>query len=256
MPLQRNSFQHGRKNPMSPRVEPTLKRTVRAAIGDAPVKGHLAHKLRCARFIIHQRLIGTSRMEVQQPCRTAFLSLASVVLSPKPSLLLLLALVAGQAAAVESWTDNRLAITNDVLLWIDVSRQSAARGAAGLTPLQSWNDAPDVLLDGSGTSRHVYQPLLASRPKFRQEFNGAMLSFDGTNDFFSAMPGKATETNLTVFLVAAPRSNAGYFRGFFAFSAAGQNDYTTGLNFDLGGNASTGLSALNVEGGGCVGAAN
>jgi putative heme-binding domain-containing protein len=192
----------------------------------------------------------------QQPCRTALRSLALGVLSPKSSLLLLLALVAGQVAAVESWTDNRLAVTNNVLLWIDVSRQNAARGVAGLTPLQSWNDAPDVLLDGSGTKRHVYQPLLASRPKFRQEFNGAMLSFDGTNDFLSAMPGSATETNLTVFLVAAPRSNAGYFRGFFAFGAAGQNDYTSGLNLDLGGNASPGLSALNVEGGGCVGAAN
>lgn len=158
--------------------------------------------------------------------------------------------------AAEPWADPRLTITNNLTMWFDVSRQTAARDAAGLTPLQSWNDAPDVLLDGSGSRRHLYQPLLASRPKFRQEFNGAMLSFDGTNDFLCAAPGKTTETNLTVFLVALPRSNAGFFRGFFGFNAAGQNDYTTGLNFDLGGNASAGLGALNVEGGGCPGQAN
>lgn len=169
---------------------------------------------------------------------------------------LLLACLGSSLFAVEPWADTRLTITNDVLIWFDVSRQAGGRGALGLTPLQSWNDAPDVLLDGSGNQRHLYQPLLASRPRFRQEFNGAMLSFDGTNDFLSAMPAKAGETNLTVFIVAAPRSNAGFFRGFFSFNAAGQNDYTTGLNFDLGANASPGLSALNVEGGGCPGQAN
>lgn len=182
--------------------------------------------------------------------------LAWVVLSPRFLPLLGLVLTTAVSMAIEPWADPRLPVTNNVLLWIDVSRQTAARGAVGLTPLQSWNDAPDVLLDGSGKQRHLVQPLLASRPKFRQEFNGAMLSFDGTNDFLSAMPMRSSETNLTVFVVAAPRSNAGYFRGFFAYSAAGQNDYTTGLNLDLGGTASAGLSALNVEGAGCPGAAN
>jgi putative heme-binding domain-containing protein len=161
-----------------------------------------------------------------------------------------------RALAVEPWADSRLAVTNGLSLWFDVSRQTAARGGLGLTPLQSWNDAPDVLLDGSGGKRHLTQPLLASRPRFRQEFNGAMLSFDGTNDFLAAATMKGTETNLTVFIVAAPRSNAGFFRGFFGFNAAGQNDYTTGLNFDLGGAPSAGLSALNVEGGGSPGQAN
>ena len=166
------------------------------------------------------------------------------------------ALIANTAIAIEPWSDNRLTMTNGLSLWFDVSRQTAARGALGLTPLQSWNDAPDVLLDGSGARRHAAQPLLTSRPRFRQEFNGAMLSFDGTNDFFTAASTKTVETNLTVFLVAAPRSNAGFFRAFFGFNAAGQNDYTTGLNFDLGGGPSAGLSMLNVEGSGCPGQAN
>src|SRR5687768_5265370 len=134
-------------------------------------------------------------------------------------------LLAGQVTAAEPWTDNRLAVTNGLFLWIDVSRQTAARGAAGLTPLQSWSDSPDVLLDGSGSRRNLYQPLLSSRPKFRQEFNGAMLSFDGTNDFMALTGGKESIAAMTVFVVAAPKSNAGYFRGFLAFNAFGQNDY-------------------------------
>ena len=157
---------------------------------------------------------------------------------------------------VEPWADQRLNLTSGLIGWFDVSRQTAGRGALGLTPLQSWSDAPDVLLDGSGHKRHLLQPLLASRPRFRQEFNGAMLSFDGTNDFLSAAPVRTAETNLTVFIVAMPRSNAGFFRGFFGFNAAGQNDYTTGLNLDFGGAASSSINTLNVEGGGCPGQAN
>src|ERR1044072_4699789 len=118
-------------------------------------------------------------------------------------LVLLLTTVFG--AAVESWTDQRLTRTNGVAPWFEVSRQTAARGSAGLAPLQSWNAAPDVLLDGSGLRRHLYQPLLTSRPKFRQEFNGAMLSFDGTNDFLALSGGNASSAEMTVFVVAAPK---------------------------------------------------
>ena len=168
----------------------------------------------------------------------------------------LLGCFASALSAVEPWADPRLPLTNGVVAWFDISRQSAARGAMGLTPLQSWSDAPDVLLDGSGSRRHVIQPLLESRPRFRQEFNGAMLSFDGTNDFLSFDGMKASVSEATVFIVAAPKSNAGYFRGFLAFNAAGQNDYTTGLNMDLGGAPSAALSYVNVEGGGCPGQVN
>jgi putative heme-binding domain-containing protein len=162
----------------------------------------------------------------------------------------------GISFAAEPWADPRLTVTNQMYLWIDVSRQAAGRGAAGLTPLQSWSDAPDVLLDASGQRRHLTQPLLASRPRFRQEFNGAMLSFDGTNDFLAGSGSNRAESNLTVFLVAAPRSNAGYFRGFFSFNRTGQNDYTSGLNLDLGGLPSGSLAVVNAEGAGGSGQAN
>src|SRR5437870_7413134 len=96
------------------------------------------------------------------------------------------------AFAAELWTDPRLPVTNGLALWFDVSRQNAARGAASLAPLQSWNDAPDILLDGSGERRHLIQPVFSARPRFRQEFNGAMLSFDGLDDFLAVSgPGNS-----------------------------------------------------------------
>src|SRR5688572_24636932 len=85
------------------------------------------------------------------------------------------------AQAVEPWADSRLSVTNSLALWFDVSRQNAARGAHELAPLRSWSDAPDYLFDGSGNWRHLSQPLPEARPRFRQEFNGAFLSLDGTN---------------------------------------------------------------------------
>src|SRR5213592_3560831 len=112
--------------------------------------------------------------------------------------------------AVEPWADSRLTITNGLVLWLDVSRQNAARGAAGLPPLQSWNDAPDMLLDSSGNHRDLVQPVLTARPRFRQEFNGAMLSFDGQDDFLATTRPGALLTNATVLVVAAPRTNGGY----------------------------------------------
>ena len=69
--------------------------------------------------------------------------------------------------AAESWSDPRLNVTNQLAAWFDVSRQNAARGAEGMTPLRSWQDAPDILLDGSGRKRHLRQPILAARPKSR-----------------------------------------------------------------------------------------
>lgn len=56
-------------------------------------------------------------------------------------LVILFAVASTCVGAVEPWADARLSLTNDLALWIDVARQSAARGSPGLTPLQSWSDA-------------------------------------------------------------------------------------------------------------------
>ncbi|HLZ07156.1 MAG TPA: LamG-like jellyroll fold domain-containing protein, partial [Chloroflexota bacterium] len=60
----------------------------------------------------------------------------------------------------------------------------------------------------------------------------------------------------TVFVVIAPRRNLAPFSGFLAFNAAGQRDYESGLNIDLGPTATPRFSVLNVEGKGFSGARN
>lgn len=154
--------------------------------------------------------------------------------------------------AVESWTDPRLPVTHDVAAWFDVSRQNAARGARQQVPLRSWADSVDRLYDGSGRRRDLVQPLLASRPRFRQEFNGAMLGFDGTNDFLMRTEPGWRATHLTLFLVAAPRRITS-FAGPVAASAIGRNDYHSGFNLDFGGLPQAGLIRVNLEGAGFPG---
>ena len=159
------------------------------------------------------------------------------------------------AFAAEPWTDPRLSIINGLALWFDVSRQNAARGAASLAPLQSWNDAPDILLDGSGERRHLIQPVFSARPRFRQEFNGAMLSFDGLDDFLAVSGPGNSFAEATLVVVAAPRTNGG-FRALASFNAAGRNDYTSGLNLDFGAAPAGTLARVNAEGAGFNGEFN
>jgi hypothetical protein len=113
----------------------------------------------------------------------------------------------------------------------------------------------DYLVDGSGHGHQLVQHLRAARPRFRQEFSGAFLSFDGVEDALMGSNLHLSFTNLTVFIVAAPRTNEGAFRGFLAMSRAGGNDYTTGLNLDLGPVATAQLTFVNAEGSGFDGAA-
>jgi len=157
--------------------------------------------------------------------------------------------------AAEPWADERLSVTQDLELWFDVSRQNAGRGGLQLAPITAGNNV-DYLLDGSGHGRHLAQPVVERRPRFRQEFAGAFLSFDGKDDSLETAMLRSGWTNATVFVVASPRSNAGLFRAFFGFSQAGHNDYTTGLNFDCGPAGTLQLSLLNAEGPGFSGVAS
>lgn len=159
------------------------------------------------------------------------------------------------SSAVEPWVDPRLTETNGLALWVDVSRQNAGRGTLGLTPLRSWSDAPDVLLDGSGRKAHLQQSFHPARPRFRQEFNGAMLSFDGTNDFLAGTTLDHTWAEASIFVVAAPRTNGAY-RALMSLSQPGLNDYTTGVNLDFGSAPSPQLSRINAEGAGFSGESN
>ena len=140
-------------------------------------------------------------------------------------------------------------------LWLDVSRQSAGRGAHQLPSLTAGNSV-DYLLDGSGNHRHLAQPSRRARPKFQQSFAGGFIRFDGEDDFLFASHLGRVLTNTTIFLVAAPRANKERFLGFFSMSEHGKNDYTSGLNLDLGFEPTPKLSAINIEGAGSSGAQN
>lgn len=100
------------------------------------------------------------------------------------------------------------------------------------------------------------QLIAAARPEFRTMEDEGFLRFDGKDDFLHLPgPGKSS-AELTLFVLAAPRSNAGFFRGLFATAPSGANDYIGGLNLDLGPNSTTNLSIVNVESAGSSGFAD
>ena len=159
------------------------------------------------------------------------------------------------SAALEPWADSRLAVRDGLAAWFDAGRQNAGREARQLAPLAAGNPA-DYLLDASGQARHLAQPLAANRPTFRQNGPHAWLSFDGKDDFLGASGWNESFTNLTVFIVAAVRTNAGFFPALLSCNRAGRNDYQSGFNLDLGGKPSSDLAMLNAEGAGFGGEKN
>ena len=157
-------------------------------------------------------------------------------------------------SAAESWTDERLPVRDGLELWLDCARQNPARATLQLPPLVDRNRM-DYLLDGSGHARNLEQKSPEARPRFHSDPTGAFLEFDGRDDALSVSQLHAVLTNATAFIVAAPRSNRGEFRGFFSLNKLGGNDYSTGLNMDLGPTATTELSFISAEGKGAGGAA-
>lgn len=168
------------------------------------------------------------------------------------SLLLLGALLL-PICAVEPWADPGLPV-KDAELWFDAARQNHARKAAASRELPPTSTL-DQLFDASGKRRHLHQFTLDARPQFKATADGALVLFDGKNDSLTAGGLNGSFTNITVFIVAAPLGNAGGFPGLISFNQHGANDYTTGLNLDLGPWPTPALAFMNVEGAGFTGAA-
>jgi putative heme-binding domain-containing protein len=140
-------------------------------------------------------------------------------------------------------------------LWLDASRQSQAREAMRYPPLRD-GDGLGMLLDSSGAGRHFVQRRQESQPKWKSLGEVAAVEFDGKDDCLSLTGQELQYKTLTVFLVAAPRSNAGYFRAFFAMNQRGRNDYTSGITIDQSGAGSVLFDQINPEGVGFGGAAD
>src|SRR5947208_924097 len=162
---------------------------------------------------------------------------------------------ANQPAQLEPWADARLPVTAGLSLWLDAGRQSAARKANGRLSLVE-GEPLDVWYDGSGNALHLTQGFVKSRPTFHAGDGGAAVRFDGVDDCLGATGPHLDLDEFTVFVLTAPRSNAGSFRAFFSAAATGKNDYQTGLNIDQGGTASEHFSQVNVEGKGFGGMVN
>jgi putative heme-binding domain-containing protein len=181
-----------------------------------------------------------ARQYTQAMIRNVIISL--LVASPLP------------AYSAEKWADPALQPPAGLVLWLDAARQQAAWQAHGRTLLSG--ALMDVFYDASGNGIDLVQRVQASQPRFISAGPQAVIRFDGKDDFLGLAGLKRRLDSCTMFLVAAPRSNPGYFRGFFAANAAGKNDYTSGLCVDMTGFGSTRLDRVNVEGAGFGGAVN
>ena len=148
---------------------------------------------------------------------------------------------------------TKLPIREGLQLWLNASAQRELREVQQLAPVSD-GDPLDYWCDGSGHGRNCNQRLPEARPRLRANSSSAFVSFDGNNDFLGASNLRQSFTNITIFILGAPRSNAGFFRGFFAMSRAGANDFTSGLTIDLGGAHSSRFETLNPEGFGFGGA--
>ena len=176
--------------------------------------------------------------------------------------LLLVALVmssANRCWAMETWADPRLKVTDGLELWLDASRMLAGGGAKDGEPPRD-HQAIDLWRDASGHHRDAAQLQAARRPHFShrsiQGNHDATLYFDGQADGMSILNGCGELRDITLFVVAAPYSNPGRYRGLFCMNQTGKNDYDSGLNIDLGKESDRVFKEINVEGSGFGGEQN
>ncbi len=169
--------------------------------------------------------------------------------------LLAAGLFGGVSAAPEPWADASLPVSTGLAVWIDAGRQEEAWTAVG-RPAPPPNGALDSVYDASGNRRHARQLVGAAQPRSVGEPDARrQIRFDGEDDFLF-IPGPESLETLTLFVLAAPASNAGGFRALASSNQAGRNDYQSGFNLDLGPAPRSALDVINAEGAGFSGARN
>ena len=146
-----------------------------------------------------------------------------------------------------------LPVKDGLELWLDAAHAADKPLPATDKSLAAWEDQ-------SGHKRHLEQGKPASQPTLlgtlTPDGKHPVIRFDGQDDsLLLAALGKSYK-DVTLFLVAAPRTNSGGFRGLIAFNKQGVNDYTSGLTVDLSWAPSLKFNVLNLEGAGFGGAAD
>src|SRR5438105_4156185 len=139
--------------------------------------------------------------------------------------LIVWALPAGLAGAAEPWADRDFPRINGPLLWLDAARQEAARSVHGL-PAPSSGGRLAVWYDGSGNRLHLVQRAQDAQPRFLRHGKHPAVRFDGKGTHLGLTGLGRSVEKVTLFIVAAPRSNAGLFRALLACNETGKNDYT------------------------------
>jgi putative heme-binding domain-containing protein len=154
----------------------------------------------------------------------------------------------------EKWADAALPVTDGLELWLDAGRLNAARKAHGEKEIAD-GEKVETWYDASGHGHDLTQKNAEIRPTFLAGAAPALL-FDGDGAYLALNLSSRSYKDATVVVVAAPFGNPGDFRAFLAMNQNGKNDYTTGLNLDLGPAASPRFTTLNFEGAGFGGVAN
>ena len=150
---------------------------------------------------------------------------------------------ASPSRPLEPWADPGLKVTRGLVLWLDAGRLNAARKALGRA------DVPDgsrvaIWYDSSGNGRHLAQ----FNPDAQPLYQAGAVRFNGTSTFLERAGAAARLEDFTLFIVAAPFSNAGGYRGFLAAHEQGEVDFTSGVTIDMGAALTLRFESLNVEG--------
>lgn len=135
-------------------------------------------------------------------------------------------------------------------LWLDATATAAGvPNGAKDSPLADWSDR--------SPARHsALQPNVEMQPRLVRVGDAWVVRFDGDNDHLRVLNVKQKLAGFTLFIVAAPHSNAGFFRGLLAFNQSDRRDYESGFTLDLNAPFSARLDNLNLEGRGFGGARN
>lgn len=161
-------------------------------------------------------------------------------------------LVVAQERAQVSHEVQAPLVKEGLAIWLDASSQDALRQSSSLPPLRN-RQAVDTWIDGTDAHAQAVQPLAGSRPLLISSDDAAFFRFDGKDDFLSLTGGRHLTPDITLFILAAPKKNAGGFSALFSTAENGKNDYTSGLNVDQGPAGTEELSVINVESAGAAG---
>ena len=114
-------------------------------------------------------------------------------------------------------------VKDGLVLWLDAAAQPAAARAASL-PVLAPLQPVDIFVDGGSSARQAVQPVAERRPIFISDGETAYLKFDGKDDFLAVGGARQLAPAVTVFVLAAPKANAGGFSAMFG-TAEAANDH-------------------------------